>query len=72
MWMAQMTEESVYQSTFPDYPDVVSVDDLCEMLDISSVTAYKLLKDGKIRHLRIGRTYKIPKVNVLRYLGLVA
>lgn len=67
-----LTEESVYQNTFPDYPDVVNVEDLCEMLDISSVTAYKLLKENKIGHLRIGRKYKIPKIHVLRYLGLVA
>ena len=72
MGKEQVTEESVYQNTFSDYPDVVNVEDLCEMLDISSVTAYKLLKSGKIRHLRIGRKYKIPKAHILRYLGLVA
>ena len=72
MGKANLTEESVYQSTFPGYPDVVDVEDLCGMLGISSVTAYKLLKGGKIEHLRIGRKYKIPKIHVLRYLGLVA
>ena len=72
MGKEHLTEESVYQSSFPDYPDVVDVEDLCGMLGISSVTAYKLLKGGKIEHLRIGRKYKIPKIHVLRYLGLVA
>ena len=72
MGKEHLTEESVYQNTFPGYPDVVDVEDLCEMLGISSVTAYKLLKGGKIEHLRIGRKYKIPKMHILRYLGLVA
>ena len=56
---------------FSDYPDVVSARDLARMLNISGVTAYKLLKEKKIQSLRIGRTYKIPKVCVLRFLQLV-
>ena len=57
---------------FSDYPDVVSVDDLCRMLHISTATAYKLLKKREIESLRIGHIYKIPKLYVLRYLHLVS
>lgn len=56
---------------FSDYPDVVSVDDLCRMLNISPVTAYKLLKEKQIESFRIGHTYKIPKLFVLKYLHLI-
>lgn len=57
------------QVMFREYPDVVDVDDLYKMLDgISRKLAYRLLADQKIRSVRIGRSYKIPKVHVIEYL----
>lgn len=56
---------------FRDYPDVVSVEQMSEMLGISTKTAYRLLKDNEIRHFRVGRTYKIPKLHILSYLQLI-
>nr|WP_281257750.1 helix-turn-helix domain-containing protein [Paenibacillus donghaensis] len=44
---------------------------MCEMLGgISNKTAYKLLQEDKISHCKIGRIYKIPKINILLYLNL--
>ena len=57
------------QSMFENYPDVVEVDDLRKMLGgISKKLAYRLLSDQKIRSVRVGRTYKIPKICVIEYL----
>lgn len=56
---------------FKDYPDVVTVEQMSEMLDISTKTAYKLLNENCIKHFKIGRIFKIPKYNILIYLGLV-
>lgn len=51
------------------YPDVVSVKQMCIMLGgISMKTAYKLLGDGEIHHLKIGKSFKIPKICVIEYL----
>lgn len=50
------------------YPDVLNVKQLCEVLDIGKNTAYKLLKSGNIKALRIGVVYKIPKREVIKYL----
>ncbi len=54
---------------FKDYPDVVSVEQLMEMLQIGQVLAYKLVKNGAIKSRKIVREYKIPKVNVVAYLN---
>ena len=35
---------------------------------ISRKLAYRLLADQKIKSIRIGRTYKIPKTCVIEYL----
>ena len=57
------------QSMFENYPDVVEVGDLRKMLGgISKKLAYRLLSDQEIRSVRVGRTYKIPKICVIEYL----
>ncbi|MGG4220573.1 helix-turn-helix domain-containing protein [Paenibacillus jamilae] len=54
---------------FEHYPDVVNIPQLCEMLGgISTKSAYKLLKANRISHFKIGRTYKIPKIQIISYL----
>ena len=51
-----------------DYPDVMSIDEMCRALSIGKKTGYKLLQTGQIRFLKIGRAYRIPKINLLEYL----
>ena len=41
-------------------PQILHVKDLQVLLSISHNTAYELVRSGKIRSIRIGRTYKIP------------
>lgn len=54
---------------FEKYPDVVEVNDLRVMLGgISKKLAYRLLADQEIRSVKIGRTYKIPKICIIEYL----
>lgn len=57
------------QAMFENCPDVVDVDGLCKMLGgISRKLAYRLLANQEIRSVRIGRSYKIPKICVIEYL----
>ncbi|WP_234399908.1 helix-turn-helix domain-containing protein [Paenibacillus popilliae] len=66
-WIVRPTK--LFEHMFQNYPDVVNVPQLCEMLGgISTKSAYKLLQENKINHFRIGRAYKIPKANVISYL----
>lgn len=60
---------SLEEKMFEGYADVVNVDDLCLMLGgISKKLAYRLLANGTIKSIKIGREYKIPKINVRSYL----
>ena len=58
-----------YLELFRNYPDVVSVEQLSEMLHIGQVLAYRLVRNGEIKSRKVGREYKIPKVNVIAYLN---
>lgn len=64
-----MKQQDAYKLMFPDYPDVVNVEQLCEMLGgISVKTGYRLLRSGAIKSFVIARRYRIPKINVIAYL----
>lgn len=49
--------------------DVMSVEEMCSFLKISKKTGYKLLKEEKIKSLRIGRIYRISKIHIYAYLN---
>ena len=58
-----------YQELFQQYPDVVTIPELCTMLGgIAENTARKLLRGGQIKYYYIRTTYFIPKENVIDYL----
>jgi len=62
---------SVYRIMFKEYNDVVTIEELCEMLHCCRQTCYKLIKEGKIKNIGNNRIHKIPKVFVIDYvLGL--
>ena len=67
-YMNNNKKETLYKYMFPEYPDVVSVNQLRKMLGISRHLAYDLVTTQKIYSLRIGNSFKIPKVCVVDYI----
>lgn len=57
------------ENTFKDYPDIVSFNQMMEMLHIGRNKGYTLLEQKKIRSIRIGNRHKIPKVNIIEFLN---
>ncbi len=53
---------------FNNYPDVVNIKQLREMLGVGITKAYTLVNDNIISSKKIGREYKIPKVMIINYL----
>lgn len=67
-----MESQTAYKLLFTKYPDVVNVQQMCEMLGgICDKTAYRLLKSGEIKSFIVGRHYRILKLNILEYLELI-
>lgn len=66
----QMTREEIkglYEVMFNAYPDIVNVHMLEKMLSISRHTAYQLIQSGEVPAIKLGNTYRIPKINVISY-----
>lgn len=60
--------KDAYAVMLKDYPDVMDIDQLSEVLGVSKKTGYKLLQTGTITYLKIGRCYRIPKAHLIAYL----
>lgn len=57
------------QDLFCNYPDVVDIKQMCEMLGkISTKTGYRLLAGKQIQSIRIGRHYRIPKCSIISFV----
>ena len=56
---------------FKEYPDVVSIDEVQQMLRIGKNAVYTLLKEQKIKNVRIGKKYIIPKKSVINFLNSI-
>ena len=53
---------------FDEYGDLITVEELCDMLSVGKNTAYTLLNSGAVKAFRIKRVWKIPKKSVVEYV----
>ena len=49
-----LNPRDAYRVMLRDYPDVLNIDQMCEILSV--------------QHLKVGRSYRIPKAHLLTYL----
>ena len=61
--------KTVYEKMmFADYPDIVDIGDLQKMLGIGRKAALELAKHPQIHGVIVGNRFRIPKINVIRYM----
>lgn len=53
---------------FETYPDVVSIDEIQQMLRIGKNAIYELLKTQKLKSIKVGKRYIVPKKYVIDFL----
>ncbi|MBR5949459.1 MAG: helix-turn-helix domain-containing protein [Clostridia bacterium] len=68
MSTTNMTQREAYRLMLRKYPDVMNVDEVSEVLGVSTKNCYKLIRSGKITSLKVGRAYRIPKAHLFSYL----
>lgn len=66
--MSNKTAVEMYSVMFRDYPDVVGVKELKNMLGLSDKKVYELIRSGLIPTIPCGKVYKVAKINVIDYL----
>lgn len=50
------------------YSMVLTVPEVAEILRVCTKTVYKLIKEGSIPHIKIGREIRVPKGRLIDYL----
>lgn len=64
-----MTTREKYRVKFSEYPDLVNLVQFRQMLGgIGDTTARKLMRENRVQHYSVRRTYLIPKESVIDYL----
>ncbi|MBQ3417299.1 MAG: helix-turn-helix domain-containing protein [Ruminococcus sp.] len=56
------------KTMFDSYPDVVSVEEIQQMLRIGKNAVYQLLKGGAIKSIKVGKRYVVPKKYIIDFL----
>ncbi len=70
MEVSNVNQHEAYKTVFREYPDILDVEQMSKLLSVSKKTAYRLLREGTVDCLKVGREYKIPKVNIIKYLRI--
>lgn len=52
-----------------NYPDVLTVQQVAEILNVSRRSVYKILDNNLMPYRKIGRIYRISKQAFIEYLG---
>ncbi|MCQ4863294.1 helix-turn-helix domain-containing protein [Pseudoflavonifractor phocaeensis] len=53
---------------FDEYSDLLTIDEVCEILMIGRGTAYKLLASDELHGFQCGRGWRIPKAAIVEYI----
>jgi excisionase family DNA binding protein len=52
----------------PADPEVLTVDEVCEVLGTGRATLYRLARQGRIPCFRVGREWRFRKDEILRWM----
>jgi len=63
--------KDIYRVVFKEYPDVLDAKQVSALLGVSTKTVYRLLHEGSLASLKVGREFRIPKVNVMKYVKIL-
>ena len=52
-----ISQRDAYKLMLKEYPDVMNIEQMCEILGISTKTGYRILREGKVCCIKVGRAY---------------
>lgn len=52
-----------------NYSEILTLEDVCEILNIGKNTAYRLLATNELSGFKIGHIWKIPRTNLEAYIS---
>lgn len=68
MPMAAKTTKRVTVPKLDNYPDVLTVKQVSEILNICTKSCYDILRKEKIKYIIIGKAYRVYKASLIKFL----
>ena len=56
---------------FTENDEILSIEDVMEILHIGKNSVYSLLKSNEIRNIRVGKRYIVPKQSVINFITAI-
>lgn len=53
---------------FEQYDDILTIEEVAEILKIGMTQAYKIVRSGKLKGYKEGKDWKIPKLSLTEYV----
>ena len=53
---------------FEEYPDILTTEEVSDLLRAGYNSVYELLNSGKLKGYRNGRVWRIPKESIKKYI----
>lgn len=66
--MFKIELDSVYSNIFAEYPEILTVKDVCKMLEFKEKKVYQLISDGLIPKIPCGRAIRVAKISVIEFV----
>ena len=64
----KISQKDAFHYALRDFPEVMSIEQVGQALQVSAKTVYKYINDGQLEYLKVGRAYRVPKVYLFAYL----
>lgn len=60
--------EQVYKLMLTEYPDLLTAEQVAEILGVSRQYVYGMINDGYLFGVKVGKAYKVSKIKLIEYL----
>ena len=64
----KISQKDAFHYALRDFPEVMSIEQVSQALQVSTKTIYKYINDGQLECLKVGRAYRVPKVYLYAYI----
>jgi len=64
-------DSGVNRAVFHEYPDILDIRQTSVLLGVSTKTVYKIIACGSLPAIKVGREFRIPKTNLMRYIKML-
>lgn len=64
----KLKPSEAFNLVFNEYPDVVTIEDICSMLCIGKSKAYELVHTGVLKSIPCGKNFKVPKIFIIDFV----